>query len=190
MFVLMEMAAIKPDIQAVHLTGESGENFHGKIDWVVQGPCEVPEECLSQEGCCAHTESCFARVGLSGGWLLKVTLDHLTLLEPNGNVFIDTSVVRNCAGSESASEDHGRELRVSGCHSSGCGAISVSPYAQSRSSNICSFRTGIYGNRDPCNTPAVIASQFFNPVTSGLLRYDPGLVFSNGGSFAQQNGWL
>eukprot|EP01068_Selenidium_serpulae_P018300 Selendium_serpulae@DN6448_c0_g1_i19.p1 len=99
MFVLMEMAGIKPDMQAVHLTGESGENFHGKIDWVVQGPCEVPEECLSQ-GCCAHTESCFARVGLSGGWLLKVTLDHLTLLEPNGNVFIDTSVVRNCAGSE------------------------------------------------------------------------------------------
>ncbi|KFH14745.1 hypothetical protein TGMAS_239570 [Toxoplasma gondii MAS] len=33
----------------------------------------------------------------------------------------------------------------------------------------CVFRTGIYGDFDPCNTPAVIAANFFTPLTASII---------------------
>ncbi|PFH33041.1 hypothetical protein BESB_082400 [Besnoitia besnoiti] len=33
----------------------------------------------------------------------------------------------------------------------------------------CVFRTGIYGDYDPCNTPAVIAANFFTPLTASII---------------------
>ncbi|CBZ51827.1 conserved hypothetical protein [Neospora caninum Liverpool] len=74
----------------------------------------------------------------------------------------------------SASRERGRAtaVRVLAVSRGNIGTVRISTtrsVAPGMSPFTCVFRTGIYGDYDPCNTPAVIAANFFTPLTASVI---------------------
>lgn len=204
-----------PHLDGVHLFFDDGRMFYGRIERVIQGPCVVNEECelLSEQNICCNDShglnTCYSQISLSDGWQLDIDASGLKLYDNEGNLLLEHAGKKSCTSnsedeqsSPSASTDENessieegdrtRRLAVGACSGSGCGAVRVSPYVRNRSSQgPCTFRTGIYGIYDPCNTPAVVASNYADPVTLGLARYKPGgMVLPDRVTFAERNGWI
>ncbi|KEP61604.1 UNVERIFIED_CONTAM: hypothetical protein HHA_239570 [Hammondia hammondi] len=164
--VILEEVAIRGTSAVAVQATRAGSLANGATS---TAPIARPETRFLQEKTAPHTKDHYdasAPAGLATGFGSK-TKDRET---DSSSVYSARPV--GIGEAERSASVARKTVRVMAVSRGNIGTVRISTtrsVAPGMSAFTCVFRTGIYGDFDPCNTPAVIAANFFTPLTASII---------------------